>query len=103
MLHIYSGRSGLYVQSCVKPTELPDRFGDSCSDRGGIRAVSLNGNSATADILNRSRCLARCHLRRRSAELWGYRLLSVQAIRHRHANFSLSIPRYDPSLPLDGF
>jgi hypothetical protein len=55
-------RSGVYVQSCVKPAELLDRVGDSCSDRGGIRAVSLNGNSATADILNRSRCLARCHL-----------------------------------------
>src|ERR1700738_4549196 len=39
--------------------------------------------------------------RRRSAELWGYRLLSVQAIRHRHADLSLSIPRYSPSLPLD--
>ena len=50
------------VEGVVKPAELLDRVGDSCSDRGGIRAVSLNGNSATADILNRSRCLARCHL-----------------------------------------
>jgi hypothetical protein len=37
----------------------------------------------------------------RSQSRESLRFDSVQSIRRRHANLSLSIPRYDPSLPLD--
>jgi hypothetical protein len=47
------------VQSRVKRAEILDRVGDSCWDRGGIHTVSLNSNSATADILNRRNEFAR--------------------------------------------
>jgi hypothetical protein len=50
----------LYVQSRVERAEILDRVSDSCSDRGVIRAVSLNSNCATADILNRRNEFARC-------------------------------------------